>query len=135
MGRPCGGTESVAAAVRAALADGAEREADYAGWLVLRRPDGRRLVVAPRIVAELDAAGLLPPLPAAGDDPLAEVGRGDRGGAAVAAQGAERVAADVHQAAVARSLGPGGVGERLAPLKDAMEQVMTERVQAGACDI
>lgn len=49
--------------ILAALADGAEREIDPDGWLLLIRPDGGRLVVAPHIVAELDAAGLLPALP------------------------------------------------------------------------
>jgi hypothetical protein len=55
----------IAAAVRAALADGAEREADPDGWLILVRPDGRRSLTAPRTVAELAAAGLLPVLPEA----------------------------------------------------------------------
>ncbi len=49
--------------ILAALADGAEREIDPDGWLLLIRPDGDRLVVAPNLVAELDAAGLLPVLP------------------------------------------------------------------------
>jgi hypothetical protein len=53
----------IAEVVRAALADGAEREADPEGWLVLVRPDGRRSLTAPRVVTELDAAGLLPSLP------------------------------------------------------------------------
>jgi hypothetical protein len=55
----------IAATLRAALADGAEREADPEGWLVLVRPDGRRSATAPHIVAELAAAGLLPALPEA----------------------------------------------------------------------
>jgi hypothetical protein len=55
----------IAAVVRAALADGAEREADPDGWLILVRPDGRRSLTAPRTVAELAAAGLLPALPEA----------------------------------------------------------------------
>lgn len=55
----------LAGAIAAALADGAEREADPDGWLVLIRPEGDRLVVAPHIVAELDGAGLLPRLPEA----------------------------------------------------------------------
>jgi hypothetical protein len=55
--------DGIAAALRAALADGAEREADPEGWLVLVRPDGRRSATAPHIVAELAAAGLLPTLP------------------------------------------------------------------------
>lgn len=56
---------SIARAIARALADGAEREADADGWLLLIRPDGARLVVAPHIVAELDAAGVLPALPEA----------------------------------------------------------------------
>ena len=59
------GLGGVAAAVRAALADGAEREADPYGWLVLVRPDGRRCVMPPGTVARLDEAGLLPALPEA----------------------------------------------------------------------
>ena len=52
-----------AAAIRAALADGAEREADRGNWLVLVRPDGRRRVMPPGTVARLEEAGLLPVLP------------------------------------------------------------------------
>ncbi len=59
------GLGAAAAARRAALADGAEREADTAGWLILVRPDGRRCVMPPGTVARLDEAGLLPALPAA----------------------------------------------------------------------
>lgn len=55
----------IARRVAAALAAGAEREADEAGFLLLIRPEGARMVVAPHIVAELDAAGLLPVLPEA----------------------------------------------------------------------
>ncbi|MBR0682218.1 hypothetical protein GXW74_17135 [Roseomonas eburnea] len=55
----------LAAAIAAALADGAEREADPDGWLRLIRPDGRRSVTAPHVAAQLSAAGLLPPLPEA----------------------------------------------------------------------
>jgi hypothetical protein len=57
--------DGIAAALRAALVDGAEREADPEGWLVLVRPDGRRGATAPHIVAELVAAGVLPALPEA----------------------------------------------------------------------
>lgn len=53
----------IARRVAAALAVGAEREADPDGWLLLIRPAGERIVVAPHIVAELNAAGLLPALP------------------------------------------------------------------------
>ncbi len=53
----------IAAGVRAALADGAEREADPDGWLILVRPDGRRSLMAPGTVAGLAEAGLLPALP------------------------------------------------------------------------
>lgn len=53
----------IARSIAAALAAGAEREADPEGWAVFVRPDGDRLAVAPRIVAELDRAGLLPVLP------------------------------------------------------------------------
>ena len=53
----------IARRVAATLAAGAEREADSDGWLLLIRPDGDRIVVAPHIVAELDRAGLLPALP------------------------------------------------------------------------
>jgi hypothetical protein len=56
---------TIGRAVAAALADGAEREADAAGWVLLVRTDGARLVVAPHIVAELDAARHLPALPEA----------------------------------------------------------------------
>ena len=55
----------IARRVAAALAAGAERETDPEGWLLLIRPDGDRMVIAPHIVAELDGAGLLPRLPAA----------------------------------------------------------------------
>lgn len=50
----------LARAIAAAVADGAEQEADPDGWLLLIRPSGRRLAVAPHVVAELTAAGLLP---------------------------------------------------------------------------
>ena len=53
----------LASSVRMVLADGAEREADLEGWLVLVRPDGRRLVLAPHAVVELERSGRLPPLP------------------------------------------------------------------------
>jgi hypothetical protein len=56
---------SVAGSIRAALADGATRIADEAGLLVLVRPDGRHLTVAPHTVEQLAEAGLLPPLPGA----------------------------------------------------------------------
>jgi hypothetical protein len=77
---PVGWLGSIARAIRAALADGAVRVADPAGGLCLVRLDGRHLAVAPHIVAELDAAGLLPELPApvdapAEDDPDAEAER------------------------------------------------------------
>ncbi len=61
------GLGGVAAALHAALADEAEREADLEGWLVLVRPDGRRSVVPPGTVARLEEAGLLPALPEARD--------------------------------------------------------------------
>ncbi len=54
---------ALASSIRMALADGAEREADLEGWLVLVRPDGRRLVLAPHAVVELERSGRLPPLP------------------------------------------------------------------------
>ena len=54
-----------AARIAASIADGAEREDDPDGWLVLVLPDGRRHVAAPHIVAALDAARLLPDLPPA----------------------------------------------------------------------
>lgn len=54
-----------AARIAKSIADGAEREDDPLGWLVLVLPDGRRHVAAPHIVAALDAAGLLPDLPPA----------------------------------------------------------------------
>lgn len=53
----------IARRVAAALAAGAEREAASDGWLLLIRPDGDRLAIKPHIVAELNAAGLLPVLP------------------------------------------------------------------------
>ncbi len=56
---------SIALSIADALADGADREADPDGFLVLIRPDGTRLVVSPGTVAALEAAGLLPPLPPA----------------------------------------------------------------------
>ena len=52
-----------AASIQSALADGAERELEPEGWLVLVRPDGRRLVLAPRAVAKLERSGHLPFLP------------------------------------------------------------------------
>jgi hypothetical protein len=79
---PVGWLASIARSIRAALADGAIRVADAAGFLVLVRPDGRHLTVAPSTVAELAAAGLLPELPppvveSGGDDldPVAEAER------------------------------------------------------------
>lgn len=54
---------SIAGSVAQALAEGAHRERDPDGWLVLGRPDGRWTKVAPHIVASLAEAGLLPPLP------------------------------------------------------------------------
>jgi hypothetical protein len=60
--RPCGWLESIADAVRCAVAEGAVREADHLGWLSLVRPDGRRLAVAPHVVGELRALGMLPSL-------------------------------------------------------------------------
>jgi hypothetical protein len=56
---------SIAGPVARALAEGACRERDPGGYLVLVRPDGRRTTVAPNIVAALAEAGLLPPLPQA----------------------------------------------------------------------
>jgi hypothetical protein len=55
----------IARAIGAAVAGGAEREADPDGFLALVRPDGARLVVSPATVAALDAAGFLPALPPA----------------------------------------------------------------------
>jgi hypothetical protein len=55
----------IARSIRAALADGADRDADPDGYLVLVRPEGERLVVTPATFASLDAAGLLPALPPA----------------------------------------------------------------------
>lgn len=54
---------SIAGSIALALADGARRERDAAGYLALVRPDGRRLTVAPRTVDELAESGLLPQLP------------------------------------------------------------------------
>ncbi|MBL6080214.1 hypothetical protein JMJ56_19535 [Belnapia sp. T18] len=54
---------SIAGSVARALAQGACRERDPAGWLVLVRPDGRRAMVAPHVVASLAEVGLLPSLP------------------------------------------------------------------------
>ena len=53
----------IARRIAAALAAGAEREADPEGGLALIRPDGDRFAADPHIVAELDRAGLLPALP------------------------------------------------------------------------
>jgi hypothetical protein len=71
---------SIARSIRAALADGAVRVVDEDGWLLLARPDGRRTVVAPGIVAQIADAGLLPALPGAvgeqdADDPDAAAER------------------------------------------------------------
>jgi len=55
----------IALSIRTAVAEGAEREADPDGFLVLVRPDGGRLVVTPATLASLEAAGVLPPLPPA----------------------------------------------------------------------
>jgi hypothetical protein len=70
----------IARSVRAALADGAVPVADEDGWLVLVRPDGRRVAVTPHVAAQLAEAGLLPALPDAvaepdGDDPNADAER------------------------------------------------------------
>lgn len=54
-----------AARIAASIAEGAEREDDADGWLVLVLQDGRRHIPAPHIVAALNAAGLLPDLPPA----------------------------------------------------------------------
>ena len=54
-----------AARIIDSIAEDARREDDPDGWLVLVLPDGRRHVVAPHIVAALDAAGLMPDLPPA----------------------------------------------------------------------
>jgi hypothetical protein len=62
---PPAGPVLTARRIAASIADGAEREDDPDGWLVLVRPDGRRHIVAPHTLAELDAAGLLPELPPA----------------------------------------------------------------------
>lgn len=62
---PAAGLPDLATAIRAALAEGAEREADPGGWLVLVRPDGRRLVLLPELVAALAAACVMPELPEA----------------------------------------------------------------------
>jgi hypothetical protein len=62
---PPAGLVRTAARIAASVADGAEREADPDGWLVLVLPDGRRHIAAPHIAAALDAAGLLPDLPPA----------------------------------------------------------------------
>ncbi len=43
------------------MAEGACRERDPGGYLVLVWPDGRRTTVAPHIVSSLAEAGLLPP--------------------------------------------------------------------------
>lgn len=55
----------IALSIRTAVADGAEREADPDGFLVLLRRDGARLVVTPGTFAALDAEGFLPALPTA----------------------------------------------------------------------
>jgi hypothetical protein len=60
--RPGSWLRSIARPVVQALAEGARRERDPGGWLTLIRPDGRRTMVAPHIVASLATAGLLPPL-------------------------------------------------------------------------
>jgi hypothetical protein len=70
----------IARSIRSALADGAVRVTDSEGWLVLVRPDGRRVAVTPHVAAQLAEAGLLPRLPGAvaepgGDDPDAEAER------------------------------------------------------------
>jgi hypothetical protein len=54
---------SIARSIRAALADGAVVATDADGWLILIRPDGRRLTVSPTTVEQLRAAELLPDLP------------------------------------------------------------------------
>jgi hypothetical protein len=63
--RPDPWLRSIAGSVARALAEGAGRERDPGGYLVLVRLDGRRMTVAPHIVASLAEAGLLPPLPQA----------------------------------------------------------------------
>jgi hypothetical protein len=63
--RPDPWLRSIAGSVARALAEGACRERDPGGYLVLVRQDGRRTTVAPHIVASLAEAGLLPPLPQA----------------------------------------------------------------------
>jgi hypothetical protein len=79
--------------------------ADAEGWLLLIRPDGRRVVVSPDTIAEITAAGLLPDLPAAvggraGDDSDAVAERAAiQGEPALPPEGSpERVAADKRQA-------------------------------------
>jgi hypothetical protein len=62
--RPDPWLRSIAGCVARALAEGACRERDPGGYLVLVRPDGRRTTVAPHIVASLAEAGLLPPVAA-----------------------------------------------------------------------
>lgn len=56
---------AMAARIAAVLAEGAEREADANGFLILVRPDGRRHVTVPAALSVLEAAGLLPALPPA----------------------------------------------------------------------
>lgn len=56
---------TIARAIAAAVAEGAERETDEAGFVVLVRPDGSRLAVTPGAALELHRAGLLPTLPEA----------------------------------------------------------------------
>ncbi len=51
----------IAASLGRALDAGAVQVPTAAGWLALLRPDAIRLEVAPRVVAELAQAGLLPP--------------------------------------------------------------------------
>jgi hypothetical protein len=58
-------TALTAARLAASIAEGAEREDDADGWLVLVLPDGRRHIAAPHVVAALNATGLLPDLPPA----------------------------------------------------------------------
>jgi hypothetical protein len=77
---------SIARSIRAALADVAVRVADEDGWLVLIRPDGRRLTVAPGIIPQIIAAGLLPALPSAVAEPGGDDADADAERAAIQAE-------------------------------------------------
>jgi hypothetical protein len=74
LSRPGPWLRLIAGSVVRALAEGARRERDPAGWLVLVRPDGRQTMVAPHIVALLAEAGLLPPLPQAQEVDASDLG-------------------------------------------------------------